>query len=93
MYRVSQKKWYTFKNAVIRNGKQVDLIFLHKLDKWLEDSKQILSLLPLSSADLWRKYAFLSKMVEKNSLRFFETDHFRCILPKNSIPGAKNSLK
>ena len=27
------KKWGTFENAVIRNGKQVDLIFSHDLDK------------------------------------------------------------
>ena len=27
------KKWCTFENAVIRNGKQVDLIFLQDLDK------------------------------------------------------------
>ena len=36
---------------------------------------------------------FCQKNGRKNSLKFFEIDYLRCILPKNSISGAKNSLK
>ena len=57
IYRVSQKKWCTFENAVILNNKQVDLIFLHDLDKRLEDRppKNIFSFLPLSSMCIFVK--------------------------------------
>ena len=58
-----------------------DLIFLHDLDECLEDPKKNFSFLPLSSADFCQKMA-------KKSLIFLTI-----FLPKNSISGAKNSLK
>ena len=76
-------QWCTFENTVIRlTASKWRLDFLHDLDEWF------------SSADLWRKYAFLSKNGrEKNIIFVVEIDHFDVFLPKNSIPGAKNSLK
>ena len=65
------KKWCIFKNAVIRNGKHVVLIFLHDLDKWKRKTPKKFNFLPLSSADLWQKYAFLSKKWPNKFSQFF----------------------
>ena len=57
--------------------------------------KNNFSFLPLSCADLWRKYEFCQNKAEKNSIKIFEIDHYStdAFFQKNSIPGAKNSLK
>ena len=92
-YRVFQKKWCTFENAVIRNGKQIETLFFYNLDKWLEYPKKNSAFYHFQVPMYGENMHFCQKMAEKKSLKFFEIYHFRCILPKISIPCAKSSLK
>ena len=82
------KKWCTFENAVIRSGKQVE--------KCLKDP-QFLQLSTTFMCQFTAKIStFVKNWPKKKSLNFLKytiAGIFDVFLSKNSIIGAKNSLK
>ena len=76
---MSQKS--DFENALIRNGKQVEILFFLDLDKCLEDLQtNFQPSTTFTCADLWQKYAFLRE--------FFST-----IFDKNAYFRHKSALE
>ena len=69
------KKWYTFENAVIRNGKQVMTLFLYTTKFQLPTTFKCQFMAKIC--------IFVKKWQNIFFSIFFEIDHFRCVLPKN----------
>ena len=66
-----------FKRLSFVTRSKYRLDFLHVLDKYLEDTQKNVNLLLLINADIWQKYAFLSKNGRKKSLKLKKNKHFR----------------